>query len=322
MTEVMNRINRIQATRRTPTTASDSINSEQFRCNFKIQQPNQKTYIFGDIEGNNKLFHSTLNIIHETKNNDNINYIFLGDLYDYNSPSESIAIIEKIMSELNIPINPTFNNETKEIDVIRSFRKLWKLKQMKCYSKFNIQYIHSKLKPETIPNSKYLFILGNKEIIFVQEIITSEHITKSSDSVFNVPADYKYKHKKPGRADVKHTEYKFTIHQLNTLYSFIMLCNNYAIINKTLFIHCYINYKTFNDNIKQKIKYVISGHSKGYGHFIDSEFKGVEIYIVDLTNQETNNEEEINNYITLTSSGVNYSFNNIIKPKLEKLETI
>lgn len=294
-----------------PQSSTDSI--------FKLMNEDYETYIFGDIEGHEGLFQSTISTIDKTKENNKVNYVFLGDLYDYDKPTDTIAIIEKIMNSLNITINQVFTDESKEIDVIRSFRKLWKTKQMKCYSKFNIQYIHSKLKPETVNNSKYLFILGNKEIIFVQEIITSEHITKTEDNIFNVPADYKHKHKTAGEPNIKHTDYKFSAHQLNIMHSFISICNNYAIINDILFIHCYINYKSFNDDVKKKVKHVISGHSKGYGHFIDTEFKGVDIYIIDLTKQENN---DVNNYMIITKSSINYSFNSIIKPKLEKLEIV
>ena len=296
---------------------SYQTNNVIFKLPNNTNNTTNETYIFGDIEGNKKLFDSTIETIHKTKDNENVNYVFLGDLYDYNAPSETILTVEKIMNELNIPINPLFNENTKEIDVIRSFRKLWKNKQMKCYSKYNIQYVHSKLKPENIYNSKWLFILGNKEIIFVQEIITSEHITKTEEGLFNVPADYKMPDKQN-----KHTDYKFSYHELNVMYSFITICNNYAVIDKTLFIHCYLNYKSFNNEMKTNIKHIISGHSKGYGHFIDTEFKNIDIYIVDLTHYETTENESIVNYMYMTSSGINYHFNKITKPKLKKIEAL
>ena len=240
-------------------------------------------------------------------------YIFLGDLYDYAKPKESISQISQILNALNVDINYPFTNESKEIDIIRAYRKLWKLKQLKSYSKFNIQYLHSKPKPVDIQTENYLFILGNKEVIFIQEIITSEKITKK-DNVFIVPADYKRKHKKPGESDVKHTDYNFTVEELNIMYNYLSLCYNYVIIDNTLFIHCYINYKLFmNDNLK--IKRIISGHSKGYGHFIDSDFKDVEIYILDLTGID----DYVNNYMILTNSTIQHTFNDNFKPVLEKL---
>ena len=120
---------------------------------------NSYTYIFGDIEGDETLFNSTLSTISSNFSNPSSKFIFLGDLYDYAKPTETINMIEKLLNALHIPILKTFNNSSRELDVIRAFRKLWKQKQMKAYSKYNIQYLHAKLKPEKIPDFKTLFIL-------------------------------------------------------------------------------------------------------------------------------------------------------------------
>ena len=286
---------------------------EPYTCSFSLPKSDSElTYIFGDIEGYNNIFASTLNKIEDTISNDLINYVFLGDIYDYAKPHETISMVDKLLSTLNIERNNIFNNDTKEIDVIRAFRKLWKQKQLKCYSKFNIQYLHSKPKQSSIKNPKCLFIIGNKEVIFIQEIITSERITKKDD-IFIVPADYKRKYKKPGQSTIKHTEYDFSINELNIMYSYLLHCHNYAIINKTLFIHCYINYKLFQDI---GVNRIVAGHSKGYGRFIDDDFKGIDIYILDLTGIEDN----VNNYMVLSQSKLKHSFNSNFKPVLEKLK--
>ena len=89
-----------------------------------------KTFIFGDIEGNKKLFNSTIETLTDNIIDENCKFIFLGDLYDYDKPNETISMINDIMNMLNIPIINVFNELTREIDIIRSFRKLWKNKQM------------------------------------------------------------------------------------------------------------------------------------------------------------------------------------------------
>lgn len=290
--------------------------NEDYSCKFSLpSNSEEKVYIFGDIEGHNNIFESTIETINSTIKNENNKYIFLGDIYDYAKPKESISQVSQILSALNIESNYPFNEETKEIDVIRAFRKLWKTKQLKCYSKYNIQYLHSKPKRVNISSERYLFILGNKEVIFIQEIITSERISKNNE-YFVVPADYKRKKRLPGEPEIKHTEYNFTVEELNIMYSYLSLCYNFAVIDGYMFIHCYINYKLFmNDLISREIKHIISGHSKGYGHFIDSDFKKVDVYILDLTGIVDN----VNNYMTLTKEGVKYNYNSNFKPVLEKL---
>ena len=240
-----------------------------------VSLKNNTTYIFGDIEGSEPLFDSTLKTIEANISNDDVKFIFLGDLYDYDKPNETIAMIDKIMKQLNIPIPEIFSAETKEIEIIRVFRKLWKLKQMKHYNKFNIQYLRCKLKPEQIQPFKHIFIIGNKEVIFVQEIITCEHISKLPDNSFSIPADYKFKRVKEGCDPVKHTNYNLTYEELNIMHAYISNCVNLALIDETLYIHCYINYKYFKDVLN--VNRIISGHSKGYGKFVDSEFPGIDI---------------------------------------------
>ena len=303
-----------------------------------------ETYIFGDIEGDESLFSSTMEIL-ESHSTDETKFIFLGDLYDYNKPNETISMINKIMKKLNISIPQIFSDATKEIEIIRVYRKLWKLKQMKAYSKFNIQYLHYKLKPELIKPFKYLFILGNKEVIFVQELISCEHISKLSNNSFSIPAEYKFKHVKEGRDPIKRTNYIFTPEELNVMHAFISNCFNFAVIDETLYIHCYINYKHFKDSLT--INRIISGHSKGYGKFIDSEFPGVDIYICDLTgltkyddysqdgsdNSETNEIPNVSNmcdefaskcfpltnYMLNDKNNIKYDYNCNFKPYLDKI---
>ena len=283
-----------------------------------MMNTDSKTFVFGDIEGFEPLFTSTMNTIEANKHDPNVKFIFLGDVYDYNKSTVCIEQIGQILNALDIPIKHIFTRQSKEIEVIRLFRKLWKVKQMKCYSKFHIQYVHSKLKPEIVDsNEKVIFILGNKETIFVREIITSEKIMKSNDG-FIVPTDYHRKHKRPDQPDIKHIEYLFTINQLNVMYTYLMLAHNYAIIDDKMFIHCYINYKTFDESVKNSVKHVVAGHSKGYGHFIDSEFEDVDIFIVDLTGTEG----IANNFMTIEDETFTHNFNDNFKPYLEKLQFV
>ena len=294
--------------------SSDIMFSPSLIDNNYIQTlKNDKTYIFGDIEGDENLFASTVGTISTAQNE---RFIFLGDLYDYTKPNETISMIGTILNALGVEILQPFNEQSREIDIIRAYRKLWKIKQMKAYSKFNIQYLHSKLKREQLePNFKYLFILGNKEVIFVQEIITCEHMTKKAPNTFQVPADYKFKHVEEGREPIKHTNYLFTTEQLNIMFSYLSLCINYALIDETIYIHCYINYKHVKDDIPP-VKRIISGHSKGYGKFADTDFPGVNIYLCDLTGLINNN---LNNYIINDHDTIIYNFNDNIKPCLNKI---
>ena len=292
----------------------DTKPQEEYVSLFKLPATDdERCYLFGDIEGQDNIFNSTIEIINKTINNVNTSYVFLGDIYDYAKPHESINMVKQILTLMDINIVQMFNKDTKEIDVIRAYRKLWKLKQLKSYSKYNIQYLHSKPKRTSINNPRCLFIMGNKEVIFVQEIITSERITKINDE-FIVPADYKRKHKKPGQDDIKHTDYHFTTDEFNIMYTYITCCNNYAIIDSTLFIHCYINYKMFND--MKYIDRVISGHSKGYGKFIDDTFNDITIYIIDLTGIDYN----VSNYMIMNSKTIVHDLNDNFKPVLDKLK--
>ena len=275
---------------------------QTYICSFKLPTTKSESIIvFGDIEGHDNIFDSTVQHIKREQNQ----FVFLGDIYDYAKPHKTISQVLDILTVLHVPLQTPFNDETKEIEVIRAFRKLWKQKQLKSYSKYNIQYMHSKPKQSSIKDSTHLFILGNKEVIFVQELITSERITKQGNA-FIVPADYKRKHKKPGEDDIKHTDYEFTPDELNTMFTYISLCHNYAIINDTLFIHCYLNYKLFAED--NKIKRVIAGHSKGYGHFVDNNYPNIDVYINDLTGIA--NITDVDNRIVITESEILHTFNN------------
>ena len=281
-----------------------------------------ETYIFGDIEGDETLFNSTMSILESNYSDPNSRFVFLGDLYDYDKPNTTISMISKILQRLNVPIPNIFSEETKEIEIIRVYRKLWKLKQMKAYSKFNIQYLHYKLKPEHIEPFKHLFILGNKEVIFVQELIACEHISKLPDNSFSVPAEYKFKHVEEGRDPIKRTNYVFNHEELNIMHAYISNCFNFAVVDETLYIHCYINYKHFKDSIN--VNRVISGHSKGYGRFVDSEFPGIDIYICDLTGLSKENNQSIGsqpiNYLLNDKGKIIYNYNINFKPRLDKIE--
>ena len=308
--------NHVQPVNQKVVERTDATLTQSYTCSFKLPTTETESIIvFGDIEGHDNLFESTVQHIKHDQQMNNVSYVFLGDIYDYAKPHKTISQVLDILDVLNVEQQTPFNDETKEIDVIRAFRKLWKQKQLKCYSKYNIQYMHSKPKQSSIKESEYLFILGNKEVIFIQELITSERITKKGN-VFTVPADYKRKHKKPGEDDIKHTEYEFTPNELNVMFTYISLCHNYALINETLFIHCYLNYKLFAEDCK--VKRIIAGHSKGYGHFVDSNFENVDIYINDLTGIA--NINEVDNRIVITESQIIHNFNDNFKPVLEKLK--
>ena len=267
-----------------------------------------KTFIFGDIEDRETLFSSVIQTIIL---NPNSNFIFLGDIYDYMMPYKSISNIEKILNVLKIPLIQQFDESSKEIDIIRAFRKLWKTKQLKSYNKFNIQFLHSKPKQEKPFYDNRIFIMGNKEVIFIQEIIECNHISKLSNNSFLVPTDYK------GKNITRHTDYHFTFHQLNVMLTYLSLCNNYIIQDDILYIHCYINYKHFEDI--EGISHVVSGHSKGYGHFKDENFPNIDIFMCDLTNSEC---KELINYILKDENNIIYKFNNPIKPRLEKIHQL
>lgn len=292
-------------------TETINIDSHIPSINNETKPSSDKTFIFGDIEGKETLFSSTMQTI---ASNTNSNFIFLGDIYDYMAPYTSISMVEKILTILKIPLLQQFDESSKEIDIIRVFRKLWKTKQLKSYSKFNIQFLHSKPKQEKPIYDNQFFIMGNKEVIFIQEIIECGHITKLPDNSFLVPADYK------GKNITRHTDYHFTYHHLNVMLTYLSLCNNYIIQDDILYIHCYINYKQFKDI--EEISHVVSGHSKGYGHFKDDNFPNIDIFMCDLTNDELVKTDEPTNFILKDGNNIIYKFNEPIKPRLEKIHQL
>ena len=296
----------------TQSSSANIIPTETINLNINSVVPlktsSDKTFIFGDIEGNETLFSSTLQTI---ASNVDSNFIFLGDIYDYMTPYASISMVEMLLNILKIPLLQQFDESTKEIDVIRNFRKLWKTKQLKLYNKFNIQFLHSKPKQENLTYDNHFFIMGNKEVIFIQEIIECRHIYKLPNNSFLVPTDYKSKNIS------RHTDYNFTYHHLNVMLTYLSLCNNYIIQNNTLYIHCYINYRQFKDI--EEITHVVSGHSKGYGHFKDNDFPNIDIFMCDLTNNEL---DEPKNFILKNENEIIYNFNEPIKPRLEKIYQI
>lgn len=287
---------------------------------------NDIVYIFGDIEGNKCIFNSTISIIRSALQNKKSKFIFLGDIYDYRRPNETIEQIKFILSLFNIPLNNIFNEESSELSIIRTFRALWKLKELKFYKKKCIQYLYSlphpdKLKQNYNQLSMPIFLFGNKEVIFIQEIIECQHITKSNLS-FTVPANYIRKYTTTDTngelheaGSVKHTIYNFTIEELNIMYTYLSLCQNYFISGNKLYIHCYFNYKLFL-KANYKFDYIISGHSKGYGKFKDSQFPLSTIIINDLTGLE---QENLVNCVTLNGTKFNTSYNPTFKPPLTQL---
>ena len=259
------------------------------------------TYIFGDIEASTQLFTSTMNIIKTHAQHPSSRFIFLGDIYDYRNPSVSIQQIQMILTELNLPLLFPFNTHTKPENIQRRFKELYTKKQLHCYKRNHPQYLN------TIPNehdtanatNKITFLFGNKEIAFCQDIAHNGTLTKVSKHMRTMRVKYHATINK-----IEERTYTFTVFELNTLFTYISLCRNYLIDGRCLYIHCYMNYRMFRHI--QSFPFIISGHSKSYGKFQDSEFPESVIYINDLTNSTNPNPI---NCITLKASTFNTSYN-------------
>ena len=74
----------------------------------------------------------------------------------------------------------------------------------------------------------------------------------------------------------------------------------------------------FSDEQKKVIKKIMSGHSKGYGCYTDTDFETVDVFIIDLTGVKDNNKLE--NYMLIKGNTIQYNFNNNFKPILKKLK--
>lgn len=113
----------------------------------------------------------------------------------------------------------------------------------------------------------------------------------------------------------------FTRSQLNIMYNYLMNCYNYYIDNDTLYTHCYFNFDKFA-NYKYNLRKIVCGHNKGYGIFGDYKFRGLTIYMVDITTSKPKQSKTLmNNYII--KNGNNFELaNKFTFPGLRGIFTI
>jgi hypothetical protein len=265
-----------------------------------------KTFIFGDIEGNETIYENTIKCI--SNNLDNNRFIFLGDIYNFENSTESIKMIENIISYFYQPQKVIFEHD-EPVNVIRLFRSIWKSKNLKCCQTNYKQYWKSRPK-NNLPNNssdfKCLFIYGNKEVEFLYDIVNSKKVSKIVDENNEIKFSVLTKYLDTQEKNEKEITRIYSINELNVMYNYLSNCYNYYIENNILYTHCYFNNVKFDD-----IKVVVSGHNKGYGRFIDTRYENLIVYIVDLTFHN----EQLNNYITCDDNYNFELFNDMLLPK-------
>ena len=256
-----------------------------------------KTFIFGDIDGRNDIYQSTINCIKRNRYKRS-KFVFLGDIYDYNKSDESITMIKNIMNEFSIPIHDDIRETERGVvkDIIHPFRQLRNSHGVNSYQEFRIQYWKNTIPKNDYTHIKkhqnYKFLFGNKEIALIRDIANSPNVRKvvneNGEVVYVINSYYDTKpNDKEARVHVSRT---YTLEQLNILYNYLKRCANYYFNEDgILFTHCYFNNIKFGN-----IKVVVSGHSRGYGKFTDIRYQGLVIYLGDLSGSNGN----VNNYIT------------------------
>lgn len=267
-----------------------------------------KTYIFGDIEGKENLYYNTIDCISNNINNNN-RFIFLGDIYNFKNSDESINMIHTITSFFFNEEN-VITEDMEPIELIHTYRKLWREKNLKaCQTEYK-QYWRTKPRnnlPNNISSSNHIFILGNKEVEFVGDIVNSKLITKLSTKegyVFSVLVEYYDTQKNKNERLIR----TYTPSQLNTMYNYISNCYNYYIEDGVLYTHCYFNNVKFDN-----VNVVVSGHNKAYGKFRDERYNGLTIYIIDLTFSYS---RQLKNYVIRNEEDDSFQLmNKEIRPK-------
>lgn len=230
--------------------------------------------IIGDIEGQERLYKSTKRII---KDNQGHLIIFLGDLISnsQNSINSAVKIIKllNVPDELNIRDNFYNDDAIKEIINILHNKLIYKGKNIYKRSRFsrNLHVLPSQNTIINISKQNYLFLLGNKEKSFIIDLYRS-NIRRNNDKII-------FEFNQNGI----HT-YEFNLENFSYIMNYLYLCQHFIIIDDILFIHNFINKKYLIEKGELKIKTIVSGHNKCYGHFKWNFWQmKYHVYMVDLT---------------------------------------
>ena len=141
-------------------------------------------HIIGDIEGNVEIFQQTLTFI-----NNNISttsrFIFLGDIHNCLNETTTIEHIKQILYSFNDHLPSIFENgelkqfitkDTTNDEIKNMFRVIWFKNELNKLDQLHMD--HYKYKPNVIEQFdkefKVEFILGNKEVAFLRDMIESK----------------------------------------------------------------------------------------------------------------------------------------------------
>lgn len=271
-----------------------------------IQPDNKTYYIFGDIEGYQRICDAV-----RREWDQPVQYIFLGDLFFSKHIETSIKFIEELMKKFDIDIKSYVETSTElnKEHFTKCITQVCKtLITQKSLNKYNNSQSFAHWKkigdiPEEDFNSNHkqcLFLFGNKEISFVHAIINSKtefnfrYNDKKKDYEINITWE---------KIDTKKIiNSTFTVNDFNIFISYMYECHHYYIIGDTILLHCYENVLKLNNN---EFKNIICGHNKGVGKFFDFRLPNKDIYMNDFTNAALNLPDKVSIHLLVDQSGSN-----------------
>ena len=271
-----------------------------------------KFIVFGDIEGETCLWNTINRTI--TKNSQaeqQLKYIFLGDVFSALRVQESLNILRKILNRFNISITCHISMSIE--DVKQKFTNLFDIKRIDLFDPAHPQYyktdvvINSELHDElnNMDCNDTTFIFGNKEVEIIL-FMRGLNIEKSrvDGDLFTLTSD---SHRNMQRT------LQVTLADLNVLYTYLLICRHYYIDDCNIYIHCFENVKYFNIAMLKNIDRIISGHSKCVGcykHTANACFLNKKIFLVDLTKYDHELRHNVNAIIG--------NDDNVILPKFKR----
>ena len=270
-----------------------------------------KYLVFGDIEGETCLW-NTINrtITKNMQSEQQLKYIFLGDIFSALRIQSSIDILHKILNRFDITIHDCISLSIE--DVKQKFTDLFKIKRIDLFDPLHPQYyktdvvINSDLHNElNNMDNNLAFIYGNKEveiIAFMQGINIEQ--SQLNGNLFILTSD--------SHRNVQRT-LRITLDDLNVLYTYLLMCRHYVVDGSNIYIHCFENAKCFDKNMFKNINKVISGHSKCVGcykHLSNECFVDKRIFIIDLTKYDHELRHNVNAIIG--------NDDNVVLPKFKR----
>lgn len=251
-------------------------------------------YVFGDIEGNERL----QNLVLSALNNIQSNIVFLGDIINPINNNkghlfdQSRKFLRTLFNRLNIKINTKYksineaykNFATDLLNIINNRYNTFITDYNGEITSLSYDRMFTKVEydpREDLNNNDIIFIVGNKEIRMMLNIIKHIQMFVRNNKYLVIVAD-EYYH--DISVSTVNNTYMLSLSDINLLYTYFNLCRLSFIENSIIYIHKGGNLSTWANLYMitgiDPLKVCICGHEKMFGAL---KYYGKQTYYFDYT---------------------------------------